>query len=209
MRADAGDGLQDVVLGFEGVGGFDQFVHAGLEVEDLAMEKVDDLVDVFADLGRAVSGGVATILFGREHGDELLAPVVKIAYFLEIFGRERPHGGGDDLGEVGDDGGVDGVGFDKRAHGFGEVANLSGVDDDGGKAFGEQGAEGLFLIRACGLADDPFGRQRSNPGEELGDAFGGVVEAAPLVVGPNVDIEEILGDIDAEEAFHDEIPRKS
>jgi hypothetical protein len=142
---------------------------------------------------------VAVVLFDGVHTDELAAAVAEVAEFEGFLGRQRPDGGGDDLAEMGQEGGVDGVGLGELSGAFGEVADLAGVDDDGGQAGGEQGADGGLLIRAGRLEDDPFGREGTHPGDELVDAGGRVVEAFGDGGGSDVGVEEIFADVDADQ----------
>ena len=126
--------------------------------------------------GSGEQSGVAVVFLGGEHADELAAAVEKALQFEQIRGRERSDGGFGDLAEVGDDGGVEAVGFGEQAHAFGEVADLPGVDGDGGEPGGQQGGDGGFLVGPGRFADDPLGSVRRSPGDELGDALGGVGE---------------------------------
>ena len=102
---------------------------------------------------------MAVVFFGSQHADELAATVAEVAEFEDFLRRQGTNDGGDDFAEVGEDAGVDGVGFGELAGALGEVANLAGVDDDGGQLGREQGADGGFLIRAGGLEDDSLGRE--------------------------------------------------
>ena len=104
---------------------------------------------------------------------------------------------------MGDDGGIDGVGLGKIVHGFGEVAHLASVDDDGGELLREQSADRGLLLRAGGLEEDPLGAQGPDPRQEFRDASGGVGEPLAGRGGANVNIEVVLRDIDAnEDALH-------
>ena len=58
---------------------------------------------------------------------------------------------------MGEDGGVDGVGLGELSGALGEVADLAGVDDDGGQAGGEQGADRGLLVGAGRFKDDAPG----------------------------------------------------
>ncbi len=51
---------------------------------------------------------------------------------LRILGFQRSDLGGRNLAEVGDDGGINGVGLGQVVHGFGEVVYLAGIYDNGG-----------------------------------------------------------------------------
>jgi len=104
------------------------------------------------------------VFFGSEHADELAAAVVELPQLAAILRVQRTHGGGDDLAEVGDDGGVNDVGFGESAQRFGEVAYLPRVDDDGGEPLGEQGPHGSLVIGPGGFKEDAFRRVRADPG---------------------------------------------
>src|SRR5256885_402583 len=82
-------------------------------------------------------------------------------------GRQRPDPGDDDLPEVGQDGGIDPVRLGELADALGEIADLAGVDDDGGQVRREQGPDRGLLVRAGGLEDDALGGEGSDPGDEL------------------------------------------
>jgi hypothetical protein len=117
------------------------------------------LVDVVEDFGRGTLSGVAVIFLGGQHAHELATPVAPVAEFKAFLGRQRTHNGGDDGAEMGEDAGVDGVGFGELADTLGEVADRACVDDNGGQARSEQGPDGRFLVGAGGLEDDPVGGQ--------------------------------------------------
>jgi hypothetical protein len=142
---------------------------------------------------------VAVILLGGEHANELTAAVAEIAKFLDFPRRQRAHDGGDHLTEMGEDARVDGIGFGELPSALGEVADLSGVDDDGGQIGSEQGADRSLLIRARRLEHDALGSEGSNPGDELFDACGGVAETLLDSGGSNVSVKEIFANIDADE----------
>src|SRR5439155_2211231 len=64
LRADADDGLEDFVFGFESFGVGDDAVHALFQIVDLALEESNVLVNVLDDLGRGALGGVAMVFLG-------------------------------------------------------------------------------------------------------------------------------------------------
>src|SRR5262245_10665682 len=94
---------------------------------------------------------------------------------------------------------VNGVGLGQLSGALGEVADLAGVDDDGGQAGGEQGADGRLLVGTGRFEDDPLRRHGSHPGDELFDAGGCVGEALVQSSGSGISVEEIFADIDADE----------
>jgi len=199
LPADADDGLEDFVFGFESFGVGDDAVHALFKIIDLALEEGDVLVDVLDDFGRCALSGVAMVFLGGEHADELAATVAKFAKFQDFLGRQRPHHRGDDLAEMSENAGIDGVGFGELSGPLGEVPDLPGVDHHGGQVGCEQSADRGLLIRAGRLKDDPLGRQGSKPGDELFDARGCVVEALWETAGSRMGVEKIPADIDADQ----------
>ena len=89
---------------------------------------------------------------------------------------------------------------------LGEVADLTGVDDDGGQAGDEQGPDRDLLIVSGRFEDDPLRGQGLGPGDELLGPGGGVGEALAVAGGPRMHVEEIFADIDANpEAAHEEL----
>ena len=102
-----------------------------------------------------------------------------------------------------DDAGINFVRLGQVVHRLGKVTHLAGVDDDGRKTFGEQGADRGHLVRAGRLEENALGTQRLDPSDEFGNVVGGVGEASPCRGRADVDIEEILRDIDADDdALH-------
>lgn len=140
---------------------------------------------------------MVVILLGGEHVHELAAAVTEVAKFQGFLGQQGAHDGGDNLAEVGEDGGVNLVGLGELPGALGEVADLTGVNDDGGQAGGEQGADGGLLIRAGGFQHDALGREGLGPSDELFNAGGRIVEAVFDPGGSGMGVEEIFADIDA------------
>ena len=89
-----------------------------------------------------------------------------------LVGRGRGSGSGMfDLGEVGDEGCVDGVCFLKRAHALCELADGAWVEDgDGEMLLGEQ-QEGLLFVAAGGFHGDQFDVVLLAEGGQMLDAF--------------------------------------
>ena len=139
------------------------------------------------------------ILLHGQHADELPAAIVEVAELEDYFGFQGTNDGLHDFAKMGQDAGIDGIGFGQLPSAFGEVAHLACIDDDGRQARGQQGADRGLLIRAGGFEDDALRREGSHPGDELLNALGSVVEA-PLGT-PRTDrgIQVVLADINADE----------
>ena len=101
-------------------------------------------------------GGVAMIFLRGQHGDELAASIMEFAKFADFRAFERFDGRGHDFAEMGQDGGINRVGFGELAGAFGEIADLAGVDDDGGHPFAEQRADGALASSVCLLTSTPM-----------------------------------------------------
>src|SRR5262249_37468045 len=155
----------------------------------------DVLLDApeYSSRGFGDGRGVPLVLLHGQHVYQLPAAVAQFAEIQDFLGFQGPHRRGRHLREVGDDASIDGVGLGQVVvHGLGEVAYLTGVDDDGGKAHGQQGADGGLLIGASRFQDDALGGVGPNPGDELGDAVGRVGEAAAQRGRADVDVEVVL-----------------
>ena len=73
------------------------------------------------------------------------------------------------------------VGLGELPGAFGEVADPTGVDDDGGRSTAaSKGADGGLRWAAGRFQDDALGREGLGPSDELLDAGGRVVEAVFL-----------------------------
>jgi hypothetical protein len=70
------------------------------------------------------------------------------------------------------------------------------VDDDGDVAGGQLGGDALF-IAAGGFEDDELNGVRFEDGEEFADAGHGVRQGMSECEGSEVDIERLLGNVDA------------
>src|SRR5262249_43608416 len=154
-------------------------------------EILDVCVDVLDD-PRGAGGRVAVVFLGRQHADELAAAVVEFAKFLEFLRLQRSYGKLDDFGEVGENGGVDCIGFGELADAFSKIAYLSGVGNDGGQLCGQEGGDGGLVIEPGGFEDNPHGAGGRGPGDEFVDAGRGVSEAAARLCGPQVGVESVF-----------------
>ena len=199
LRADADDGLENFVLGLEGLGVVNDAIHALFEILNLALEEGDSFVDVLEDFRRGALSGMAVVFFGSDEADELATTVAEVAEFEDFLRRQWANDGGDDFAKMGQDASVDDVRLGKLAGALGKVTDLAGIDDDGGQAGGEQGAHGGFLIRAGGLEDDPLGGEGLDPGNKLFNAGGCIGESLADASRSDVCIEEIFANIDADQ----------
>ena len=208
LRADADNRLQHLVPDPEGLRLFDDRIHALFQREDLLLQVADVGVDAGHHLRRPAD--VAVVLLGRQHADQLAAAVVELLEFLDLRGRQRPNGGLDDLAEMGQDPGVDGVGLGQVARGLGEVADLPGVDHDGRQSGGEQGADRRLLVVAGRLEHDPLRADIPGPRDQGVDAGRVVGEPARGVRGvADGGVQMVRADIHADEnTAHDKPPER-
>lgn len=113
------------------------------------------------------------------------------------------NGDGDGLEELGDDGGIDGVGFGELAGGLGVVADAFGLDDGDLEAgFFECECDGEFESAGGFESDADVGGCGGEGPERLDDlSVPGrrVVDAQCFAEGLDADIEVGLRDIDADE----------
>jgi hypothetical protein len=186
-------------------------LHAGLPVvvgRDEAGDGVLDLMEVLFEDGErafeAFANGFDTALpeavgLGGAVLDELPSSGDEFVEFVLAGMGLEERAGLDGQGESGEDGGVESVGLGQDAEGFGEVADLSGVDDgdgvSGGDEFGDEGE----VVGSGGFEDDETGLRCGELVLELVASFGVGGDAERGLGGKEMDIEVVFGDIDADE----------
>src|SRR5579883_1549319 len=150
-------------------------------------------------------GQPESVLLGGPHLDELPAAGDQGGQGPGVGIGQRADRGGDGLGEVGQGGGVQPVGLGQPAGGPGEVPGLPGVDDHDREAGRGQGGGEGGLVPAGRLQDDAFRAGTDEPG--IAGVVARLVGTGPerLPGGPEVDVEVVLADIDADE--HGRPPR--
>ena len=113
MRSDARDSLQNLIAGLEDGGVFDEPIHALFQVVNLFFEVFDVLVDAVQNIRRSAghASGVPLVFFHSPHVHELSPAVVQLAQGADFLGFQGSDLGGRNLAEVGDDGGINGVGL--------------------------------------------------------------------------------------------------
>ena len=94
---------------------------------------------------------------------------------------------------------IDGVGLGEDAGGPGEVADLAGVDAEGGEVAVGQVAENGVLVAAGGLEQDALVAAPGEGPRELAVPFGLVDEAHNGLLEPEGDVQRGLGDVDADD----------
>jgi uncharacterized membrane protein len=96
--------------------------------------------------------------------------------------------------------GIDAIGFGEPAQAGGEGAHAAWIDHAAGQAGRRQGVGHRAFQTAAGFEDDPLGAGRLRATDQLGQ-FGRVgAHREALLAWSEVDIEAILGDIDADPA---------
>jgi hypothetical protein len=109
--------------------------------------------------------------------------------------RQGARGRPDGLGEAGDRRRVQPVGLRQPARGAGEGAHLARVDDRHRQAGGGE----ADLHAAGGLEHHQCWRERDEAPDQRRHAPLVVAEAEALAGGAEVDLEVVLGDVDADE----------
>jgi hypothetical protein len=109
--------------------------------------------------------------------------------------HRRPHG----FGEAGDRRGVQAVGLGQPTHGAGEGADLARVDDRDRQAGRGQGRGEADLHPAGGLEHDECRRERTQALDQRRHAPVVMVEGGALAGRAQVDVEPVLGNVDADE----------
>lgn len=180
-----------VIIGFEelGDGGFDDV--------DLFVEEIDCLLNSLSrDL--ALNERLSVDL-NRADLNELSSPGDKVLQFLLFFRRLGGWFGFDDLCEVGQIGGVNGVCFRAVAESLSEVTGLLGIDDGDGHGGVNEITDKRSFVSSGGFHNDQlnFG-QFLNFGQELAEPFLVVVERPSLGQRSDVDIKLTLCDINAD-----------
>ena len=128
--------------------------------------------------------------------DELAAALGDIGQAL-LLGRSG-HGGGRFKGAaiLGEDRGIDGIGFGPLALGAGEVADPGGFDNGDGEVGGLHRADHGLLIAAGGFADEVGARVGPEQLEELGVTSAVIGEGVELA--GEVELQRKLGNIQAD-----------
>ena len=193
-RAHAGDGLQ--ACGFVG--------QTGILRDELGEELVA-LIDLFFQqlLELAVLAHTERIgvMFGAVgfHGasvDELPPALGHICQPLLLDRKSGRWGGLKGGAIVGEDGGIDGIGFGALALGAGEIADSAGFQDADGEVGGlEHTHDGLF-VTAGGFTDDVGVGVGTEEFEELGMTFG-IIGHGVEVTG-QMQLQRKLGNIEAD-----------
>jgi len=144
------------------------------------------------------------VTFGHQHLDDLAPSTDQFGQFLCLGIAQGPRLWVDGLAEVGDDGGIKGVGLGKTACGSSEVPDLARIDDGERQAGRREGCRHRHFEAACGFHDDQGRRQGLQPIGQGGQALMVTTDGEGLAAGTDMDIEPVLGDVDADtDLFHD------
>jgi hypothetical protein len=144
-------------------------------------------------------GHVAPVALGDQHPEQPAPPRQEGAEVAGGLVRQGPRGRSHRLREAGDRLGVEAVGLRQPPGGAREGAHLAGIDDRDRQAGRGQGRREADLQPAGGLEHD---ERRSRGGQALGEprhALVVVVDGEALAGGTRVDVEPVLGDVDADE----------
>lgn len=194
LWADAWHGFQQIHF-FLPSGRFaNELVEIAVDVLQSLIEEIDDGLNIRLDA--FVASLFQAVGFHGTHVDQLPSAEEGFLQFFPRFAGEFSYRRLNGMSEVGEDLSVDAIGLGEFAGGFGEVADLAGINYDDGQFGGGQGSDRQPFIAAGGLQDDSLDRQaldaveqRLNPLEIVG---------VPLSrTFPLRDIEPIFGNIDS------------
>jgi len=160
---------------------------------DLVLDEGKQLID--EDQHGGVGDQAALVALRGAGVGELAQARDQSAAVLLVGGRRRGGRAGADLGEPGDEAGVDGVGFFVPADALSEAAYLARVEDGHRQAVGREQREGLLLVAAGGFHGDQLGPMGVAEGGQLADAFHGVGENVPSAVRADAGGEGARGNI--------------
>lgn len=207
LGSDAGDAGEQVDFFLPGGRVADVLVELIINLFDSFLDELEGRLEVFDDAGGG--GLLEAVAFHGPHFHELSAAVEQIPHVLGLFVGDFSLRGFDDLGEAGEDKGVELVGLGEEAEGFGEVSDLARIDNDDGQAGGDERSDEESFVAPAGFDDDSLDFQL---GELLGErltslrsvrnAFGGGLAELLDSVLEEVRVEPILRDIDPNMVSH-------
>jgi len=187
--------------------GLDVLLDEFVELLDLSFEGLDHFPDAFLDF--EVASHWSTVGFLGEHIDELSTSGDQFGEGFD-FGRfRRPRGWLDHFAKLGQQIGVDGIGFSELSQTAGEITDLPGIDHHGIVTGLDQfGGEGAF-ITSGGFEDELGDGEFLQIVEEFLMPRAGVGVVGFDSCGPGGDLERIFGDINSNvESFvrHGKVP---
>ena len=144
---------------------------------------------------------MAPVALGHQHLEQLAPARHQGAQVAGGLVRQGPHGRPHRLGEAGDRLGVEAVGLGQPARGAREGAHLARVDDRDRQAGRGQGRGEADLQAAGGLEHDQRRREGGQALDQRRHALLVVVDREALAGGAQVDVEPVLGDVDADEEW--------
>lgn len=207
VLTDAFDFAQDEDRGLERRAGGDGCPQEAIELFNLGLKGANAALD---DWGEGFGGlGVLGLHFlATEFVKEVTAVFDEGVEFFDL-GIELEGGGGAMGGtEVGEDGGVNGVGFGKVATGAGVAADLAGIEAGAGDLVDLEPLEEGFIVAASGLENEVQGAggvgaggvlvEKTEEGGEAGWGVGELFGKLEKVGLMRVELELGFGDVDAD-----------
>ena len=150
--ADAGDALEQCLVGLESGVSVDGPVEVGVGAGEFLLEPLDVGPDSF--LERSEAGGyLKAVVLRDEHAEDLASPCQKSLKELGFIVGDDAGGGFDRPGEAGEDESVYPIGFGERTDSLGEVSGLARVDDrHGNTGSGDGGGSQAFVATGARLS---------------------------------------------------------
>ena len=162
----------------------------------LAFVESNGLLDHSADV--LVSGGGEAVFLLNKQFRDLPLPGGEITEFLLVGGQSRRGPGLHEIGEAGDDAGIDLIGFGELSGGSGEVSNLPRIDYGDGNLVVMERLNQPSFESAGGFEADHLDGRFLERAEQLAEPLGRIGNGLDLGrIGPGI-VQFVLRDIDSE-----------
>jgi uncharacterized protein (AIM24 family) len=199
-RPDARHRGEEVLLVAPGRRAAHGIVDVGVDAGEFLLEGLDETRDALLD---PRGGPFLALALGADHLDDLPPARNQVCKETRGFIGQRPRLGLGCLGEVGDDGCVDGICLCTLADRLGEGADLGRINDDDRQPCGSQGRSRNRFEASGGFQDDERGSQRLEPLHQQLQATRVAFDNEHLSTGTQGDVETIFGDVDTnDDAVH-------
>ena len=199
LRADAWGAAKETIFMLQVIVGLNVVVDEFVEFSDLMFEGFDHFSDAFSDLD--MMDHFSAIGFLSEQGIELSTSCDQFGEGLEMGCFRQSRLGVDDLAEVSEGVGIDGIGLGEFSETSCEVADLSRVGDDDVVAGLEEFDGKRFFVTAGSFENDLGYMEIAQALNEVPVALSCVEIAAVKLGGAGSDVKRFFGDVDADEKW--------